>query len=162
MKSIRSKTKIRRKGVLAAVIITVSAAIISLCGTTVMNFILEYTGNAVISLGVPVAEYYENAENIQDENLVDNLIDEVYPVLILTLLVNTRTSDEGEEIRGIHFLIFIHQFLHTGFPMDSDLLSRLLTKIDKIVALQVGLLQIGDVYQRHATGVETIEEDVAR
>lgn len=46
--------------------------------------------------------------------------------------------------------------------MDSDLLSRLLTKIDKIVALQVGLLQIGDVYQRHATGVETKEEDVAR
>ena len=46
--------------------------------------------------------------------------------------------------------------------MDSHLLSRLLTKIDKIVALQVGLLQIGDVYQRHATGVETEEEYVAR
>ena len=90
------------------------------------------------------------------------MIDEVYPVLILTFLVNAGTSDEGEEIRGIHFLIFIYQFLHTGFPMDSDLLSRLLTKIDKIVALQVGLLQIGDVYQRHATGVETKEEDVAR
>ena len=59
-------------------------------------------------------------------------------------------------------MIFIHQFLHTGFPMDSYLLSRLLTAIDKIVALKVGLLQIGDVNQRHTTGVETKEEDVAR
>ena len=90
------------------------------------------------------------------------MIDEVYPVLILMFLVNAGTSDEGEEIGGVVFMIFIHQFLHTGYPMDSDLLSRLLTKIDKIVALQVGLLQIGDVYQRHATGVETKEEDVAR
>lgn len=95
MKSIRSKTKIRRKGVLAAVIITVSAAIISLCGTTVMNFILEYTGNAVISLGVPVAEYYENAENIQDENLVDNLIDEVYPArMVYQLTYNHELGNE--------------------------------------------------------------------
>ena len=90
------------------------------------------------------------------------MVDEVYPVLILTLLVNAGKSDEGKEIRGVVFMIFIHQFLHTGFPMDSYLLSRLLTAIDKIVALQVGLLQIGDVYQRHATGVETKEEDVAR
>ena len=95
MKSIRSKTKIRRKGVLAAVIITVSAAIISLCGTTVMTFILEYTGNAVISLGVPVAEYYENAENIQDENLVDNLIDEVYPArMVYQLTYNHELGNE--------------------------------------------------------------------
>ena len=95
MKSIRSKTKIRRKGILAAVIITVSAAIISLCGTTVMNFILEYTGNAVISLGVPVAEYYENAENIQDENLVDNLIDEVYPArMVYQLTYNHELGNE--------------------------------------------------------------------
>ena len=46
--------------------------------------------------------------------------------------------------------------------MDADLLSRLLTTLDKMVALLVGLLQIGDVYQRHATGVETEKEDVAR
>lgn len=95
MKSIRSKTRIRRKGVLAAVIVTVSAAIISLCGTTVMTFILEYTGNAVISLGVPVAEYYENAENIQDEDLVDNLIDEVYPArMVYQLTYNHELGNE--------------------------------------------------------------------
>ena len=35
------------------------------------------------------------------------MIDEVYPVLILTLLVNARKSDEGKEIRGVVFMIFI-------------------------------------------------------
>ena len=59
------------------------------------------------------------------------MVDEMYPVLILTLLFNAGKSDEGKEIRGVVFMIFIHQFLHTRFPMDSYLLSRLLTAIDK-------------------------------
>ena len=59
-------------------------------------------------------------------------------------------------------MVFIDQLLHAFLPADVDALARLLSAVGEVVALQVAFLQVGDVCERHAAGVETEQEDVAR
>ena len=59
-------------------------------------------------------------------------------------------------------MVFIDQLLHALLPADVDALPRLLSAVGEVVALQVAFLQVGDVCERHAAGVETEQEDVAR
>ena len=88
------------------------------------------------------------------------MVDEVYPILVLPRLVLSGTCDDGNQVGGTFVFVFIGHLLHTGFPMDSDALTCLSSAIGEVIALQVGLLQIGDVGQRHAAGIEAEQEDV--
>ena len=89
-------------------------------------------------------------------------VDEVNLVLLLPCLVLAGMCDDGHQVRRIVTLVFIGQLLHTRLPTDVDALSRLLAAVREVTALQVAFLQVGDVGQRHAAGVEAEEEDVAR
>ena len=92
--------------------------------------------------------------------LFQMMVDEVDLVLVLPRLVLSGTCDDGNQVGGTFVFVFINQPLHTGFPTDSDALTWLLSSIGEEIALQVAFLQVGNVGQRHAAGIEAEQEDV--
>ena len=57
--------------------------------------------------------------------LLQMMVDEVNLVPVLPGLVLTGAGDDGQQVRGIVALVFVHQLLHAGFPADVDALPRL-------------------------------------
>ena len=75
-------------------------------------------------------------------------------ILVLPASVGMHVPNYRQQIRSGVRIIFIDDLLHGFFPFDEQLLSRFLPAVREYAVLQIFLLQVSHVDERHSPGVE--------
>lgn len=75
-------------------------------------------------------------------------------ILVLPAGVGIHVFNHRQQIGSADRILFVDNFLHGFFPFDEQLLSRFLPAIREYAVLQVFLLQISHIDERHSPGVE--------
>ena len=99
----------------------------------------------------------------QPGDFLQILVDTEHRALVLAAqIVRWKLEDGKQIILGTACRILGDNRFHAAFPFDVQLLPRLMPAVTQYPVLQVGLLEVRHVNERHATGVKRKEEHVLR
>ncbi len=90
----------------------------------------------------------------------------VHPTLAVVILFpdigNHVLVNNAQQMLAVERRVAVCNLLHTGSPCYPQFFTRLLPLIYELSVLDASFFKKGDIYERHASGVETEEEEVSR
>lgn len=99
----------------------------------------------------------------QPGDFLQILVDTEHRALVLAAQIDGWKLEDGKQIiLGTACRILGDNRFHAAFPFDVQLLPRLMPAVTQYPVLQVGLLEVRHVNERHTTGVKRKEEHVPR
>lgn len=81
MRRLRNRKRLKVKKILLAIvcIFIMSASVVSMAGTFLLNAMWSAIGSMIWNISLPVAAGYSDAEHLKDEGIARQIMDEIYP-----------------------------------------------------------------------------------
>ncbi len=81
MRRLRNRKRLKVKKILLAIvcIFIMSASVVSMTGTFLLNAMWSAIGSMIWKISLPVAAGYSDAEHLKDEGIARQIMDEIYP-----------------------------------------------------------------------------------
>lgn len=81
MRRLRNRKRLKVKKILLAIvcIFIMSASVVSMAGTFLLNVMWSAIGSMIWNISLPVAAGYSDAEHLKDEGIARQIMDEIYP-----------------------------------------------------------------------------------
>ena len=81
MRRLRNRKRLKVKKILLAIvcIFIMSASVVSMTGTFLLNAMWSAIGSMIWNISLPVAAGYSDAEHLKDEGIARQIMDEIYP-----------------------------------------------------------------------------------
>ena len=90
----------------------------------------------------------------------------VHPTLAVVILFpdigDYILVNNAQQMLAVEGRVAVCNLLHTGAPCYSQFFTRFLSPVYKLPVLDASLFKKGDIYERHASGIETEEEEISR
>ena len=93
-------------------------------------------------------------------NVVQHAVHHTLTLTVLASLTAVTTLDDGQQVIGIGRWVAVNDFLYLRLHAHGQLLPGLVSAVGQYATLDVSWSQVGNVNERHASGVEGKQEDV--
>jgi hypothetical protein len=90
----------------------------------------------------------------------------VHPTLAVVILFpdigDYILVNNAQQMLAVEGRVAVCNLLHAGAPCHPQFFTRFLSLVYKLPVLDTSLFKKGDIYERHASGIETEEEEISR